>query len=96
MKTLEASLCSLQSRFVPATDHNGSRIRVRWSYGRTGASKTVPYRHELSAEGNHTSAALELIRQTCSPDELSRLESYTLVSAQNPDGTVSHVFYPCP
>lgn len=94
MKTLEACLCSIQSRFYPATNSSGSRIRVKWSYGRDGASKTIPYRHELNSQQNHTQAALELIRETVSPDELARLEDYTLVSGVNPDGSVSHVFYP--
>lgn len=96
MKTLEAYLCSIQSRFHPATNSTGSRIRVKWSYGRDGASKTLPYRHELNEQANHTQAALELIRETVSPEELTRLEGYTLVSGVNPDGTVSHVFYPTP
>ncbi len=96
MKTLEACLCSIQSRFRPATDSTGSRIRVKWAYGRKGASKSLPYRHELNSQQNHTQAALALIRETVSPEELSRLEGYTLVSGVNPDGTVSHVFYPTP
>ena len=96
MKTLEACLCSIQSRFHGATDSTGSRIRVKWAYGRTGASKTLPYQHEWNAQQNHTRAALELIRETVSPEELIRLEGYTLVSGVNPDGTVSHVFYPTP
>lgn len=94
MKTLEAYLCSIQSRFHPATNSTGSRIRVKWSYGRDGASKTLPYRHELNEQANHTQAALALIRETVSPEELARLEDYTLVSGVNPDGSVSHVFYP--
>ena len=96
MKTLEACLCSIQSRFHPATDSTGSRIRVKWAYGRKGASKTLPYRHEWNSQQNHTQAALALIMETVTPEELTRLEGYTLVSGVNPDGTVSHVFYPTP
>lgn len=96
MKTQEASLCSLQSRFRPVTNSTGSRIRVKWAYGRKVVSKTLPYRHELDHFSNHKLAALALIMDTVTTEELTRLEGYTLVSGVNPDGTVSHVFCPTP
>ena len=94
MQNLHVSLCSIVTKFLPATDCKGSRIKATWSYGRTNPSKTVHYDHALSGPKNHAKAALELIQSVATQEELDSMANSRLVTSCNPDGTYSHVIYP--
>lgn len=50
---------SITTKFLPATDTRGSRIKASASGGK---SKTVGYDHALDSPANHEAAARELIK----------------------------------
>lgn len=94
MQNLHVSLCSIVTKFLPATDCKGSRIKATWSYGRTNPTKTVHYDHALNGPQNHAKAARELLLSVATQEELDSMDAYRMATACNPDGTYSHVFYP--
>lgn len=49
------------TKFVPATDTRGSRIRAKFAIG--GGAISVPYPHHLSGESAHELAARQLIEK---------------------------------
>ena len=86
---------AIQSKFLPATDHKGSRIKATCERG----SITIPYPHELSGEFVHRLAVTKLVWKFLEEDYAknrtapeSNPWSRDFSSGTLPDGTVAHVF----
>lgn len=69
MKTKTLACCSsyVTTRFVPATDRRGSRIKAElcqryYISGETKESKTFAYDHALDSFENHAQAAGKIIK----------------------------------
>lgn len=50
---------ALTTKFIPATDHHGSRIKVRAQVG----TITVPWDHAKDVPENHDAAALTFLKK---------------------------------
>lgn len=80
---------AITTKFVPATDTKGARISVRvhgseWMSGGSGRSHLHPYRHELTAEQNHQSAALKTLANALQSRHIR------IHTADGPNGTRIH------
>ncbi len=86
---------AIQTRYMPATNFRGSRIKASCARG----SITVSYPHELSGDAVHVFAANQLVFKFIKEDA----EKYGTNQQTNPwsahrsvgtlrDGTVVHVF----
>ena len=51
---------TITTKYMPATNTRGSRIRATMSYGK---SVSIPYPHELSGRYAHDKAVAECLRQ---------------------------------
>ena len=62
---------TIQTRFLPATDHRGARVSVRHSHGRR---MVAPYDHGISATDNHCAAAQKMVFQLSPPGGVLSVE----------------------
>jgi len=85
---------AIQSKYLPATDHKGSRIKASCERG----SITIPYPHELSGDSCHRLAVRKLLwsfleedyKKNQTPPEQNPW-AREFASGTLPDGTMAHV-----
>ena len=85
---------SIQTKYLPPTDSNGSRIKAKCARG----SMTIPFPHELTGEETHRAAVHALVNRFLKEDESKGILRETnfwysdFVSGSLPDGSMAHVF----
>lgn len=87
---------AIQTKFLPATNNRGSRIKASCDRG----SITIPYPHELSGDECHREAVRQLLKRFVAEDvkEYGAAAgegnpwSREFVTGSIPDGTYVHVF----
>jgi hypothetical protein len=85
---------SIQTKYLPATDSNGSRIKAKCARG----SITIPFPHELTGDETHRAAVHALVNRFLKEDEAKGTPRETsfwnrsFVSGSLPDGSMAHVF----
>ena len=85
---------SIQTKYLPATDSNGSRIKAKCARG----SITIPFPYELIGDETHRAAVHALVNRFLKEDEAKRIPCETnfwnraFVSGSLPDGSMAHVF----
>lgn len=85
---------SIQTKYLPATESNGSRIKAKCARG----SITIPLDYGLSGDAIHRAAVLALVLRFLDEDEAKGIPRETnfwnraFVSGSLPDGTYAHVF----
>ena len=85
---------SIQTKYLPATDSNGSRIKAKCARG----SITIPFPYELIGDETHRAAVHALVNRFLKEDEAKGIPRETnfwnraFVSGSLPDGTYAHVF----
>ena len=85
---------SIQTKYLPATDSNGSRIKAKCARG----SITIPFPYELIGDETHRAAVHALVNRFLKEDEAKGIPRETnvwnraFVSGSLPDGTNAHVF----
>ena len=85
---------SIQTKFLSATDSNGSRIKAKCARG----SITIPFPHELTGDAIHRAAVLALVTRFLNEDQAKGTPRETnfwnraFVSGSLPDGSMAHVF----
>ena len=85
---------SIQTKYLPATESNGSRIKAKCARG----SITIPFPHELTGDAIHRAAVLALVTRFLDEDESKGTPRETnfwnraFVSGSLPDGSMAHVF----
>jgi hypothetical protein len=85
---------SIQTKYLPATESNGSRIKAKCARG----SITIPFPYELIGDEVHRAAVHALVTRFLKEDEAKGIPRETnfwnraFVSGSLPDGTYAHVF----
>lgn len=85
---------SIQTKYLPATDSNGSRIKAKCARG----SITIPFPYELIGDETHRAAVHALVNRFLKEDEAKGIPRETnfwnraFVSGSLPDGSMAHVF----
>ena len=85
---------SIQTKYLPATDTRGSRIKAKCARG----SIVIPFPHELSGDDIHRAAVLALVTRFLDEDESKGIPRETnfwnrsFVSGSLPDGSMAHIF----
>ena len=85
---------SIQTKYLPATDSNGSRIKAKCARG----SITIPFPYELIGDETHRAAVHALVNRFLKEDEAKGIPRETnfwnraFVSGSLPDGTYAHIF----
>ena len=85
---------SIQTKYLPATDSNGSRIKARCARG----SITIPFPYELTGDETHRAAVHALVNRFLREDEAKGTPRETnfwysdFISGSLPDGSMAHVF----
>lgn len=85
---------SIQTKYLPATESNGSRIKAKCARG----SITIPLDYGLSGDEIHRAAVLALVLRFLDEDESKGTPRETnfwysdFVSGSLPDGSMAHIF----
>lgn len=85
---------SIQTKYLPATDSNGSRIKAKCARG----SIVIPFPHELTGDAIHRAAVLALVLRFLDEDAAKGTPRETnfwnraFVSGSLADGSMAHVF----
>ena len=85
---------SIQTKYLPATESNGSRIKAKCARG----SITIPLDYGLSGDAIHRAAVLALVTRFLDEDAVKGTPRETnfwnreFVSGSLPDGSMAHVF----
>ena len=86
---------SIQTKYLPATESNGSRIKAKCARG----SITIPFPHELTGDETHRAAVYALVLRFTNEDFYSQgipretnFWNRAFVSGSLPDGSMAHVF----
>jgi hypothetical protein len=85
---------AIHTKYLPATDSNGSRIKAKCARG----SITIPFSYELIGDETHRAAVHALVNRFLKEDEAKGTPRETnfwnraFVSGSLPDGTYAHVF----
>ena len=85
---------AIHSKYIPATNHKGSRIKATCERG----SITIPYPHELSGDSVHRLAVIKLVWKFIEEDNKNGITPEANVWARPfvtgglPDGTYAHIF----
>jgi hypothetical protein len=85
---------SIQTKYLPATESNGSRIKAKCARG----SITIPLDYGLSGDAIHRAAVLALVTRFLNEDQAKGTPRETnfwnraFVSGSLADGSMAHVF----
>ena len=85
---------SIQTKYLPATESNGSRIKAKCARG----SITIPFPHELTGDETHRAAVLALVTRFLDEDAAKGTPRETnfwnreFVSGSLADGSQAPVF----
>ena len=85
---------SIQTKYLPATDSKGSRIKAKCARG----SITIPLDYGLSGDAIHRAAVMALVLRFLDEDAAKGTPRETnfwnraFVSGSLPDGSMAHVF----
>ena len=85
---------SIQTKFLPATESKGSRIKAKCARG----SITIPLDYGLSGDDIHRAAVLALVTRFLDEDSSKGTPRETnfwnrsFVSGSLPDGSMAHIF----
>ena len=85
---------SIQTKYLPATESNGSRIKAKCARG----SIVIPFPHELTGDAIHRAAVLALVLRFLDEDAAKGTPRETnfwnraFVSGSLPDDSMAHVF----
>jgi hypothetical protein len=85
---------SIQTKYLPATNTRGSRIKAKCARG----SVVIPFPHELTGDEVHRAAVHALVNRFLEEDEAKGTPRETnfwysdFVSGSLPDGSMAHVF----
>lgn len=85
---------SIHSKYLPANDTRGSRIKAKCARG----SITIPFPHELTGDAIHRAAVLALVTRFLDEDQAKGTPRETnfwnraFVSGSLSDGSMAHVF----
>jgi len=85
---------AIHTKYLPATDSNGSRIKAKCARG----SIVIPFPHELTGDETHRAAAHALVTRFLKEDEAKGIPRETnfwsraFVSGSLPNGSMAHVF----
>ena len=86
---------SIQTKYLPATDSKGSRIKAKCARG----SITIPLDYGLSGDETHRAAVYALVLRFTNEDFYSQgipretnFWNREFVSGSLPDGSMAHIF----
>jgi hypothetical protein len=91
---IQSIMQSIQTKYLPATNHLGARIKATCERG----SITIPFPYDLSGDAIHRMAVYALVNRFLDEDKSRGIPAesnpwgYNFATGGLPDGTYAHVF----